>query len=973
MAFILYKNVFPNPILIYPRINERNPNLWYTALKIIAHSPLSMSYLIRWKLPLFILILIMNLFTNPYLSSHESNTYPDELAWVRQIIELYKTARFSEVSDQVNEFILFYPTSNLYDYTLAIKGNALFEEKKYEEALVIYELISQLSLYTQSEFNYLHALYQLKKYQSLREYTHKILKENASHMKPQDIQHVQLYLAYAWFHLLPNQKEEIKTILLLCDELQGSIFESHALPIQAELNVRLENWKKAAESYSKLTDLFPKYYPWQREMALCQSHFDLESAHTSWYKAIAIATNAKEKEESTLQWLSTSYLSGNYQQIIQEYPRLLREAPLKQNTLAQIFLAQNHLSSDDCDQFYEKLLKIISQDNVLSSPSDHLLALVTLSAMTFKLGHYEKTLDFIEQYEKKTDFATIPPFIRFIKALSYKKLTQYKQAAAILEAISPLFSHALKEDILFEQASLYYLTGDMRKSYEQLSHFLFEYPQSKQYASALEQKIRIGFELLYQEPESSDISYQKIIEEIIHLLHSDLAQEKRAFFLLALANSYYLTKDYTTCDQVLKQNASILNQKKTQKSYYLLKSACLIQQGIEPIELIDSIEKALKSFPETSDDFDLLHLHAFNAYVHYLETNSSITNSSKTQVMAEHAAEHLYSLLEKNLYSLDIDNLHWLATYYYNSCDRLLKGQWEIPTSDLQILQLAQKGIAVYEKLLERHTLFFTHRNYYSDLPYLSALLKISSQWDRFEQLILPALTHIPENEQALSYQLFYDLAYAYLQQNQKEKALIYLRQLTTPLNRSALAISYFSRLHTALIDYEFLPPCARNENSEAIKKILQSLDFIQTHKMASTEPFHLEAALEKSKMIAELQEPALRLKTYLDQLTMMKYDFTSQSDILSKDYFRALNEMSYQKLLYHNYFLIIDAYIALTKSRIASENKDFASMNEHLKLFHELAKALYYSKKMISNPYLDNRIQNILEISDNESTFFEE
>jgi hypothetical protein len=147
-------------------------------------------------------------------------------------------------------------------------------------------------------------------------------------------------------------------------------------------------------------------------------------------------------------------------------------------------------------------------------------------------------------------------------------------------------------------------------------------------------------------------------------------------------------------------------------------------------------------------------------------------------------------------------------------------------------------------------------------------------------------------------------------------------------------------------------------DNSEVFK-VLNDLKEFQIRKSVSSEPLHLDAALEYASIRAEIAEPEEKVNRYMFFLGRIKEDFESQSDPMVLTYKNELNGDNAKDALFNQYMQFIDAELvrvdALKKMK---ENKTMqaADSTEQAK---ELLERL--SKKSTSY-YLTLRINKSLD-----------
>ena len=153
-----------------------------------------------------------------------------------------------------------------------------------------------------------------------------------------------------------------------------------------------------------------------------------------------------------------------------------------------------------------------------------------------------------------------------------------------------------------------------------------------------------------------------------------------------------------------------------------------------------------------------------------------------------------------------------------------------------------------------------------------------------------------------------FELALSYNALGEKEKAYETYSFIHATAAHFPTAIASHATLESARIHFELLKEDLKNESNEEILTILNDLKELQIRKNASSEPTHLEAALEYAKIRSMISDESEKDARYLFFLSRIKDDFTSQEDLVAQDYLVNLNRNNEKKKIFDSYMKFIDA-----------------------------------------------------------------
>ncbi|MEI6243090.1 MAG: hypothetical protein WCP39_06775 [Chlamydiota bacterium] len=142
---------------------------------------------------------------------------------------------------------------------------------------------------------------------------------------------------------------------------------------------------------------------------------------------------------------------------------------------------------------------------------------------------------------------------------------------------------------------------------------------------------------------------------------------------------------------------------------------------------------------------------------------------------------------------------------------------------------------------------------------------------------------------------------------------------------------------------------------------LLRELDFLknlQVIRKLISEPVHLEAALEYVDAYSHLEKSEHSQEKRLLLLTKMKEEFSSEEDILSKDYHHSRKLLPTKDRIYQSYMRLVDAEMALCRSKLMTSLEKENYKREAERLLHSLL-----NEKMVVNEFMQNRLEKDLKI----------
>lgn len=456
---------------------------------------------------------------------------------------------------------------------------------------------------------------------------------------------------------------------------------------------------------------------------------------------------------------------------------------------------------------------------------------------------------------------------------------------------------------------------------------------------------------------------ERVIVDLARLPnHPEIRPSERPWVSLAVAETLMSLKRYRVALQVLEDLSASATDQKTLALGHLM-MACCCQEDIQGFK--EHAEKALELDPEIPHSGQV---HLALASFHASRVKECRNGEASQPFEYDSAANHLYAALELGETKIPRGSLFWLANYTYDKVKEHIDTYSPEVVKEGPLLELVKKGSRAFQLALgvslsapqgalsqsetvERDVLKLAQLSAASgDFPFVVTLLENFSKNSEEAQ----ASGFYPSRRRFL-------LAEAYRATGQIELALEGYRALCDDKANSDPYVVSAACLRYATVSLQQLSASEIARDNRYFLSLLSMLEELQLRRSLAQEPFHLEAALELAKGKAALVPVEERSQEYLQRLLEMRHDFTSQDDLLSRDYHHCRSFMPEKDKVYQAYMRLLEGHIARMQSRMARDRGNLEEANA----WRDKALAAYRSvvpEGVADSRYLEEQADRALE-----------
>lgn len=875
---------------------------------------------------------------------------------LRRIGEYCKEKNFHAVKAQILTFLNKHPHSESLDALCAMLGDILFSENDFASALNAYNQIKKEDFKSKIEFRRIHCLHQLGKFEEVITATSHFL--NQEKVPEKEIASLRLQLGNALLRqaLIKEEREAKHTLLQLSKDqfklLSKTDYADQALAPLAHIHTFLKEYPQAVKVYQLLAE---KESANKEEYLLhilqLQVKFDRAAAIETCYKIYSLGGEAAS--HAAFNQLSLLFQEKRYRDIALLHDKLLKHVAESELPLAYYYIGRSlhHIGDHTHAAMYlEKYLQGTNNDAMRFKNA--LFTLLSCAKEIDNLSLFETTIATIK--------ATFPNDIETIKgqilhAYLYRVKGDYARAATHLkELLDSSNELAERDNIQYDYALLLSKDQHWLDSAFAFETFIKQFPAHAHYKSAWRNLIHCQLNAIKaSSPETAFVKKEKLC----HTLHRAL-KEKGLFssdelktFRFALATTLFDIQKYDSAlGELTEYITDYHHDKNIAEAYFLAALSHL--KGSKDLDLFASNAEQALSLQPDMPEAGQLHVHLFNAYLSQAERK----NVDEKSEMLIQAADHLYHVLD---FPIKKQNQLWLADFYFN--------QYKTSQDQISLLFL-DRAIVVLEKIL----------NFNSQDPKLTitadkmemepeaiklAELYSSKKKNPHKINLLRALTNVYKDAPDLpwKYQRLaqFELASAYKEEKQYEKALAAYKDL---IESSSYASSYFSiaaALDKTLLEYFLLDPQQKNHNTAHVQTICDDLKDIEIKRKLFSEPCHLEAALSYIDIAASLVPSHEELERRLLLLDQLEMSYSCMDDPLVVQYLSTKDEFPEKHDLYQQYMTLIAADILAAQSLVAHKKGE---MDESLHLRHSAQDKLAILSQQAVDPRLKGRIEKSRE-----------
>lgn len=834
-------------------------------------------------------------------SAEKGNPVEESLS-LRRIAEYWKEGDFATVKTQIKSFLIEHPQSAYADSLYAMLGDLHFKEKNYAEALSAYELISKQPVLQKTQFNHLYCLYDQGRYQDVVDSATAFLKD-AKGSKIQESA-ARFQMADALFHLgkatdHPSAKEDLFNQALAHFKVLGQTdyAEQTIYPLAIIYSYLKEN-VRAAALFEKLAVKHPE----EQEAFL----FHAASLLLAVDKNAAIETygriyplNGPHSGEAAFNQIQLLFEQKRYRDLLLAQEKSLQHIPLEQLNVIRYYIGKSLVSLQDYQHAVPHLVQFVDgKSNDPHLVKNAYLSLVLCAKETHDMPLFDRSLKSLLTCfpnEKETAQALL------LHVQICKEKQEFKRAQQDLLILASEFpDHSNREAVLYDYALLFSQSHQWTEGIKAFNEFLSAYPSSSKKPSAYRHLIMAQLEEVKSaSPETAKVKKERIIQILVVTLGEknifSPIEKKQLRFLLG--KTMYEIGQYKDAIMVMEDFVRDFPSDPSCGKAHLIMAHCYTKGSLEPRLFILHAEKALaldKKTPKT------LHLQLYNAYLMLAEQG----NADEKSLLIDQAADHLFFSLDQGVKN---ENQVWLANYYFNRYEH---------SSENESLYLA-RAIAVLENVLG-----FEGNNF--DLAISPGKLEIEAEAIKLSQLytdaqrlsdaiaLLSALNREYEANPDFNWNYrrlaLFELGQHYELIGDVNEAI----QTYDSLIATATHVhSYFgiaACLQKARLEYTQLSSKQRQEKSNDLQSIYDSLKDLELQRRLVTEPWHLEAGLTYVDFKTAAAPAREQIHLQLQLISRMHTNFSSADDKTVQHYLRASEQFPEQFSIYQQYMRFLDA-----------------------------------------------------------------
>jgi len=872
---------------------------------------------------------------------------------LKRIIEFWKDEDYSAAKNQILSFLNIYKESTAKEQLLAMLGDLYVQEKAYREALSAYLQIQNSRIQEKVALNEAQCLFELQDYASVI----KLSEQYAKSGKKDDPAQLRFSFlaAQSLFKQMKTASDEQKKFSYgkeaahCFEQLVDSSYGETALVCLADIYQELKEDDKAIKTYRTLTVKYPE----KREALLFQiARLQLEHDPLGAAETLGKIVELKEKGAplAAFDQLLLFFQTQHFDELINTYRLSSSLLPLEKKDSIDFMVGRSYFALGNYEEAVNTLKNLVSKGDQHSPHlKSSILILLSCAEQEKNLALFDFALDkLLNTYPNDPEAAKALVLHAELAAANKDSKTALKDLEKVMAAF-PDYRH--NESFIYDQALLQFQEKDFAHARQTLLNFIELFPTSTKLADAARMLFNCSLhELKNASNDSLEEKKRQFAHDLTFLLSqkgalSELENQENQLVLIKTLfelgdhqASVSLLKEYLKRDLPVEAKAEAQN----------LLAFCYEKNEPHSESFIAEAEKAIQLDPKKAD---ALHIPLYNAYLSLSKTD----NVQKANDHLEKAASHLFSAFDQGEQPIKIENLLWLANYYYQNAQ-----------NNTEALKRAE---IIYENFFEieddKWSFEFTEENLVleSEALKLAELYALKNQ--RNTQIaILKGLTEQQQTHPTLpwSYQrrALFELGRAYEQADDVKNALQTYERLAAS---SELVNSYFSDAallqHSKLL-FTQLSVSEKNENNPHIQEILQSLKDLQIKKKLSTEPLHLEAALQYAEVRASLCPLAQQKEKKLFFLKRLLEDYSSQSS--SSRYYHAASEhFPEQYLIFQNYISFVEAEICRLESDLLEANQEKEQANV-LKKKAKIAVDELMQKKDMLPPSLFDKVQRSQE-----------
>lgn len=822
----------------------------------------------------------------------------NELLAIRRIATCYYEKDFPLSHRLIDDFLTKYPSSTYLEQIYLLLADIFLQEKKWEEALALYQYVQDPILIEQSLMQRLHCLYSLKKFQALKS----LIEPKLDYLKERplsDQECILFYYAEALFKEAPQllSLSDLEQISPYYENLLNSSFAPYAKINLAHLYALQNKHTEASTFFLESANLFPE----QKEALLFaaakhQCNFDIKSASNTYFQIHALEQNCHQ--EAFFNWVALLSQTDSAEELLRIKDELLSKVPANRATETNLILAKVLFRKS---QYLEAISYI---DRCISDPlisknqlREASFAGILSSYHLADMNCFETYFDLIEKNFKHHDEYAESLFWKGKLLFNSNELLKAEQAFKKVIKINypPLIAAAV-----YQTGVCHYLLHHFQKSRLYFMELIQKYPDCAYVKSSVSYLLQSFFMQLNKKGSPKTKIKEQLIQAHYLALNTPdfFEEEQKPQIYLSIAKLYLDLKQIDNFNQCLNSFLSTYPDNDRCYQAYLLFAAAAKQNLEAPTQYIHYLEKAILSNPPIEAQ-PSIYTDLFYSYLEQINDSSAFDYTYEKAFLVFEKIAKLNAPIPKNI-------LLWFCQKYFQEVEEIKNTLFEendnrskfhnVSLLLSQFFEIFPETTSPEEQYLKLY--------YIKSLGYEHHFKEKLHCINSFKQSLDPSATLYLQAmlEEAQAYEALDDLS---------TSKKIY-EKLLSPQNFSTPSICALSKLRLARLFAHELP------NSNIVDTLYQDIHVARSLK---NEPVHLEAALDHALYDHRNDLENQKYNSYLAALENIKSDFSADDTLINKEYHDMRKELPDYNAIYTNYMNLINLRILHMKMRV--ENND--------------------------------------------------
>lgn len=900
------------------------------------------------------------------LSFVETDT-EEEALFLRRIADFWEEGEYELVKSEIENYLNQYTDSSFsnylhpsscWNYLHALLGNIYMQEGKHKEAVSYYNRISSQQIRSKIGLNLLQCLYEMQWHQTLTYEAQSILE--IIDPETNDINKVYYFLAEGYYYQAKNEEENKDNFYTKAienyEKLINTSFSIPSILALIECHFYFKNYAEITNYYFTLANKDPD----QKEKhifqaALTQSKYDKHEAINTL--SLLTETNNIIQKDATFNKTMLLFELGNYEEIINNQKITLSSIPKEKQLYYHFLIGKSHFAMLHYEEAITALRQYISlEDKTDPNIKNALLSTMQCAIIKQDIGVLEECIDLYENH-LQPDEQLAQAY--FDKALLLKKEERFFEANKDFEKINKTFENfALNENFLFEYAHNLYELGDYSKAKDKFSNIVKNDSELTPtvWRYIVNCSIKITESSTSENLEKNKAMLAATLTSFLDNQNITTEEEKIEFGFL-MAQTKFELKDY---DEALVDFLDLIEMFPNHPNIanvHLFTAFCYKNQYLDKKNFCYHAEKALSLHPNIPQKGTIL-LSLFNTYLSLAKNKDKIDDN-----YLKLAGDYLYQAQLSNELNIKPENLLWLADLYYIQVKDYLNDDIQNSIEeDEKINSTAFKAIEIYEiainKLAPTHQINENTLYLENPLIKLADLYGMTQNIDKKTQLLENLVKQYDNNYNWQHKDMAcYNLGSMYENNNNFNKALEYFKKVSQTKQTSI--VKPLAKLHDIRLRINSMQEEDKTLSNTFIVNALKELKSLSLQKNLESEPAHLEAALDYIDIQCDLETNQSQYEKRMFLLSRMLNNFTSQDDIISKDYHNSRPFLPSKDKIYNAYKTLMEAELFITKFNIAKKEKSTDAERYYQKAALLLNKLIV--DKLLVTSYLFNRIEKNL------------